>query len=147
MNELYSNELNEVACNILETIVFAFTEPIDSMPEFESDKFLTAKVPFIGSKRGHLTMVTTEELCREWAEMMSSKASETIHLDTLAELANIIAGHWLSRHFGDSELLKLNPPEVSPAESSHWSDLASNPSLVTLTVDGHALILAAFVQD
>ncbi len=141
MNTNAQNELSEVASNILETIVFAFTEPLEELPEFEPARFLTAEVEFAGSHSGCLTMIAPNALCLEWAEMMSPKQSETIHLDTLAELTNIIAGHWVSKHFSNEELPKLQPPKVVKTSQEQWARIASSASLVTLSVDGHPLIL------
>ena len=141
MNANAQNELSEVASSILETIVFAFTEPLEELPDFEPASFLTAEVEFAGSHSGCLTMIAPIALCLEWAEMMSAKQSETIHLDTLAELTNIIAGHWVSKHFSGKELPKLQPPKVLETSQEHWTRMASSPTLVNLSVDGHALLL------
>ena len=145
MSHVSREELSEVATGILETIVFAFTEPLDEMPEFTPGRFLTSEVSFSGIHSGAMSMTAPEELCKEWAEMMSSKASETIHLDTLAELTNIVAGHWVSKHFSDRELLKLNPPKVFPSTTEQWEKLKSDPALVLLSIDSHPLILSATV--
>ena len=147
MTELNSQELAEVACNILETIVFAFTEPLEGIPSFNSEKFLTAEVSFEGIHSGLMTLTAPESLCQEWADMMSTQKTETIHLDTLAELANIIAGHWVSRQFSDRELPKLNPPRVSATSIEQWKKIQEAESVATLSVDSLPLILSATVSN
>ncbi len=139
------DELIEVVSNVLETIVFAFTEDLGELPSFDSVKYLTAEVSFSGGHSGTVTMFATETLCREWAEMMSTAPSATIHLDTLAELANIVAGNWVSRHFTDREPLKLHPPRVADTTLKQWSEIKTDLSLVTLSVDGHPLVLSVTV--
>jgi len=143
MNANTHSELTDVTSNILETIVFAFTEHLDELPDFEPAAFLSAEVKFTGSHEGCLTMIAPKALCQEWAEMMSEQQSETIHLDTLAELTNIIAGHWVSKHFSNGELPKLQPPKVVTASREQWDRIPSIASLVTLSVDDHALIVFA----
>lgn len=147
MNVTLKDELVEVASTILETIVFAFTEPLDGLPRFDAESFLTAKVAFSGSFDGTLSVTAPKCLCEEWAEMMSTKHTETIHLDTLAELANIVAGHWVSRHFSEKELPKLNPPRVSCTTVDQWDEFLFEPSLALLSVDGRPLILTATISS
>ena len=147
MTTFSSDELADVASQVLESIVFAFSEPLDTLPPYNAEKFLTGEVTYSGSHTGKLTIVAPASLCQDWADMMSSKHSPTIVFDTLAELTNIVAGHWVSRHFAKDDKVNLNPPTVCETVQSSWEALANDPSTVALCIDDRPLVVQVTIQE
>ncbi len=141
MHTTICDNLNDVAQEVLESLLFAFTDKVDPIPDRIEVDSLVAKVEFTGARHGLLTVIAPESLCCEWSETMTSEQSPTKLSDMIAELSNIIAGHWVSRQFS-GEAIMLLPPTVARTCEAEPTRILDQQTSIALSVDGVPIFLS-----
>ena len=119
MNQLVeSSALAEVACHVLETTAFAFSQVCaageSSLPDVG---VLRAEIRFAGDADGFIRLEAAYEAATNIAGNLlgvdCDDISETQAIEAMCELLNIIAGQWLTRAFGvTAERMKKARPNA-----------------------------------
>ncbi len=139
--------ITEVAKSVLESMVFALSEELVTLPSQQLEEYLLAEITYSGSRNGQLFIMAPKPLCCEWAEMMTGDDSAEVVFDLLGEVTNVIWGNWWTRSFSIDEKIKLNPPKVFMADAHDWERITRESSTVVLTVEDSPFYLYFNILD
>lgn len=145
---LAREQVIEQFCEILEAYGFMFADPAEPAEvEAPEAELLCVFMAFHGDGDGTLEVLTTRLLCEELVANALGEDVEDHHLeelDSVKELANMLCGHLLTEHFGETPVFNLTIPEVRPATTEDWAAALSAPECAAALVDSEYPVLIRF---
>jgi len=139
-------EIDGVFSPVLETFAFMAPEVVnaDELPAVEGD-ILGASLSFSGAANGVLSIAAPSELCAEFAANVlgsdpDDPDAQIRGADTLGEIANIAAGHLVSR-LVPGLATELHPPVVSKMTPAEWEWHRGSSSARAYVVEGLPMVV------
>lgn len=149
-----SNEIiDEVFCDIMESLAFMFGEMVDKTEvEAPAANLVKAVMTFSGPNSGSIAIAVPETVCPEIAaNVLGLDAEEDIDpadaLDALKEVLNVICGHVLTRMAGTEPVFDLSIPEVTTITAESWQELINDSAVVAFDVDETPMLLGLWTED
>jgi len=144
------NAVENIFCSVIETFAFAFPEECSDPDADPGDDIVRADIAFRGAVVGSLSIAAPAGLCNEMAaNILGVEADDQEALrrgpDTLAELANITAGH-LCTQLDPNRTTYLEPPVAARMEPNAWAGLTESEHCRRFTVEDHVLALQLRVR-
>jgi hypothetical protein len=141
----YLSELSRLACDVLQTSVFAFGFPCSREETLGVERGLAAQIEFAGPVSGTLTIAAPRALCADLtADLLALDADEVADeqtADTFKELANIICGQLATALCGEEPVVALSIPQTFPLGANGWRDLARRGGSTHLLVEERPVVL------
>lgn len=146
MLEANAESIQEVFCEVLESLAFMFGDPADKEGLATDEPVLEATVEFRGPSQGGLTILTPHSVAGEVAANLlgvdpdDESAAEQAH-DALGELMNVTLGRLLTTLAGAGPVFDLSPPKVSDADGEKWNQFMEAPQTVAFLIDDRPVLL------
>lgn len=142
--------IDRVFCHVIETFAFSFPDECKSVPEEVEGDIVRADISFDGAVVGTLSIAAPAQLCSEMAANIlgvdaDHPDAELRGPDTLAELANITAGH-LCVELDPMRTSSLEPPTAARLEPGTWNAFANHENTRLFSVEDHVLGLHLVVH-
>ena len=148
-----SSILTDVAMAVLQQLAFAFPEEadesiLDTLPE---EHLVRAVVHFSGMENGSVALTLPMDLARELYDSIvgddSAQEGDEVYIDSVKELANVVAGHFLSKMYGDDLSFKLSPPEYHESSRAEISERADEHTYAYLQIESAPFLASAHIGE
>jgi len=145
--------LQEVLSEILERLTFLFAGSVDPKSAWPTGvRCMRVTIAFHAKGRqGELALVIPIVLGREMAANIlgvdQNEATDSMAQDAVKELANVVAGAFVVRHFGDSVLCDLEAPNLEIFSAEERSSIIPMSEAIVVQVDEHRISAVVRLRD
>lgn len=141
--------IGDLAATVLERFAMLFAEPLPAAPPTApADELLASVLRFSGVISGAVTAVAPRTLCDQIAQTalgIDGEADAPACADALGEFTNMVAG--MLGTTVDADLhTELTPPVVTRFTAAEWAQLAAQPFVSALDVEGQPLLLSLHMR-
>ena len=138
--------LNQVLCNVFETLAFMFGDVSDDETELTGEVAAVACMQFSGDATGSLEIAVPVPMCAVIAcNVLGVDPGDSLvkeqELDALKEVLNIICGNLLVEIVGDEAIVDLTVPETSQIDRAGWLTMQDDPVCEAFVVDDYPVLL------
>lgn len=152
MKNNYKEILEMTYTETLENLAFIFSDKLseeEALEMLDADQFYLSSMSFTGGLEGSMKLAAEKEVGDIIAENMlgmMDDEDESLFIDSLKEITNVICGKMITEIAGTEPIVDLTIPEVSPIDQSEWKDLLEDEDSLVFNSEEY-LVAVKFKLD
>lgn len=152
MKNNYKEILEMTYTETLENLAFIFSDKLseeEALEMLDADQFYLSSMSFTGGLEGSMQLAAEKEVGDIIAENMlgmMDDEDESLFIDSLKEITNVICGKMITEIAGTEPIVDLTIPEVSPIDQSEWKDLLEDEDSLVFNSEEY-LVAVKFKLD
>lgn len=147
MPESTSHAVQDVFCEVLESLAFLFGDPVarEELPPVDGP-LIEASIGYLGPTRGRLTLLAPQSLASVLAANVLGVDEDDASAveqgrDALGEIMNVTIGRLLTTMAGSAPVFDLTPPSVSDSTTQRWQELIAAEDCVAIMIEDKPVLL------
>lgn len=141
------DRIGSIFLDTVETLTFMFGDPVEKedVPHMDVE-WSQARLDFEGAKSGYLALTVPSDVCAEIAANIMGMdvdevTDESVSIDALKELLNVVSGHIVPSLQGEDNDFRLSVPTLVKLDGNLCYDLKDDPGTTCFNLDGNPVIL------
>ena len=152
MKNNYKEILEMTYTETLENLAFIFSDKLseeEALELLDADQFYLSSMSFTGGLEGSMQLAAEKEVGEIIAENMlgmMDDEDESLFIDSLKEITNVICGKMITEIAGTEPIVDLTIPEVLPIDQAEWKDLLEDEDSLVFNSEEY-LVAVKFKLD